>query len=55
MQREILQEQDSDRPLDQGVVAPALCHMPIEVVSVRVKEHPHEERTPSGVVPWTER
>ena len=36
-------------------VAPALCHMPIEVVSVRVREHPHEERTPSGVVYWTDR
>ena len=27
--------------------------MPIEVVSVRVREHPHEERTPSGAVSWT--
>ena len=27
--------------------------MPIEVVSVRVKEHQHRERTPSGVVFWT--
>ena len=27
--------------------------MPIEVLSVRVREHPHEERTPSGVVSWT--
>jgi hypothetical protein len=26
--------------------------MPVEVVSVRVREHPHEERTPSGVVFW---
>ena len=25
----------------------------IEVVSVRVREHPHEERTPSEVVSWT--
>ena len=33
-------------------MAPAPCHMPIEVVCVRVREHPHEERTPSGVVPW---
>ena len=33
-------------------VAPALCHMPIEVVSVRVREHPHEDRTPPGVVSW---
>ena len=27
--------------------------MPIDVVSVRVREHPHEERTPSAVVSWT--
>jgi len=27
--------------------------MPIQVLSVRVREHPHEERTPSGVVPRT--
>ena len=26
--------------------------MPIEVVSVRVREHQHRERTPSGVVFW---
>ena len=32
------QEQDSDRTLDQGFVTPAPCHMPIEVVSVRVRE-----------------
>ena len=38
---------------DQGFVAPAPYHMPIEVVSVRVREHPHKERTPSGVVFWT--
>ena len=37
------------------VVAPALCHMPVEVVSVRGSEHPHEERTPSEVVSWTDR
>ena len=29
--------------------------MPIEVVSVRVREHPYEERTPFGAVSWTER
>jgi hypothetical protein len=28
-------------------VTPAPCHIPIEVVSVRVREHPHEERMPS--------
>ena len=27
--------------------------MPIKVVSVRVREHQHWERTPSGVVFWT--
>ena len=32
------------------LVAPALCHMRIEVVSVRVREHQHSERTPSGIV-----
>ena len=70
--REIRQEQESDRTLDQDFVAPAPCHiplwaaglatplvapasyhMPIEVVSARVREHQHEERTPSGVVSWT--
>ena len=35
-------------------MAPAPCHMPIEVVSVRVREHAHEEKAPSGVVSWTE-
>ena len=29
--------------------------MPVELVSLRVRKHPHEERTPSGVVSWTER
>ena len=38
---------------NQDFVTPALTHMPIEVVSVRVREHPHEERTPSGLVSWT--
>ena len=37
------------------LVAPALCHMPMEVVSVRVREYQHEEKTPPGVVSWTER
>ena len=36
IQREIRQEQDRDSTLDEDFVAPALCHMPIEVVSVRV-------------------
>ena len=31
-------------------VTPAPYHMPIEVVSVKVREHPHQERTPQGVV-----
>ena len=53
IQRDIRQEQDNDKKLDHDVVAPALCHMPIEAVSVRVREHQHEERTPSGVVFWT--
>ena len=34
-------------------VTPAACHMPFEVVSVRMREHQHWERTPSGVVFWT--
>ena len=46
-QREIRQEQDSDTKQDQHVVAPAPSYIPIEVVIVRVREHPHEERTPS--------
>ena len=40
--------------LDQDFVAPAPSHIPIEVVSVRVREHPHEERAPSEVVFWAE-
>ena len=55
IQREIRQEQNKDSTLDQDFVAPAPYHMPIEVVSIRVREHPHEERGPSGVVSWTER
>ena len=42
-----------NKTLDPDFVAPAPCHVPIEVVSVRVTEHPHEEGTPSGVVFWT--
>ena len=38
IQRGIRQEQDSDTTLDQDFVAPALCHMPIEVVSVTERE-----------------
>ena len=34
-------------------MAPALYHTPIEVVSVRVREHQHRERTPSSVASWT--
>ena len=33
-------------------MAPALSKIPIEVVSVRVREHQHRERTLSGVVFW---
>ena len=54
-ERGIRQEQDSYRTRNQDFAAPAPFHMPIEVVSVRVREHPHEERTPTGVVSWTER
>ena len=46
-------EQDSCRTRNQDFVAPAAYHMPIEVVSVRVREHQHQERTPSGVVSET--
>ena len=35
-------------------VTPAAYHMPIEEVCVRVREHHHQERTPSGDVSWTE-
>ena len=52
---ETSQEPDIERARNQDFVTPAPCHMPIEVVSVRVREHPHEERTPSGVVSWTDR
>jgi hypothetical protein len=54
IRREIRQEQDSDTPLDQDFVAPAPCYMPIEVVSVRVREQPHDERMTSGAVSWTD-
>ena len=53
-QKESGGEQDSCRTRNQDFVAPATCHIPIEVVSVRVREHPHWERTPFGVVSWTE-
>ena len=52
---ETSQEQESDTALYQDVLAPAPCHMPVEVVRVRVREHPHEERTPSAFVSWTDR
>ena len=54
IRREIRLEQDSDSRLDQDFVAPALYHIPIEVVSVRVREHQHQERTAAGVVSRTE-
>ena len=53
MQRKIRQERDSETTLGQDFVAPAPYHMPIEVVSVRVREHQHRERTAAGVVFWT--
>ena len=34
-------------------MAPASYYMPIEVVSVRVREHQHQERTPFEDVSWT--
>ena len=49
-QKESGREQDSCRTRNQDFVAPAPYHMPIEVVSVRVREHQHRERTPSRVV-----
>ena len=52
---ETSREQDIERRLNQDFVAHAPYHMPIEVVSVRVREHQHLERTPSGVVFWPER
>ena len=36
-------------------VTPPLGHTRIDVVSARVREHPHEEKTLSVVVSWTER
>ena len=33
-------------------MAPALCYIPIVVVSVRTREHQHRERTPSGCCVW---
>ena len=41
---ETRQEQDSRRTRDQDLVAPAPSCIPIEVVSVRTREHPHEAR-----------
>ena len=52
-QKESGREQGSCRIRNQDFVAPAPYHLPIEVMSVRVREHQHEERTPSGVVSWT--
>ena len=39
IQKEIRQEQDKCRTRNQVFVTPALGHMPISVVSVRVREH----------------
>ena len=39
--KEMSQEQDIERRLNQDFVAPAPYHMPIEVVSARVREHQH--------------
>ena len=52
-QKESGREQDSCRTRNQDFVAPAPYHMPIEVASVRVREHQHRERTPSSIVSWT--
>jgi hypothetical protein len=38
---------------NQDFVAPAPSNIPIEVASVRVREHQQLEGTPSGVVFWT--
>ena len=37
---------------NQDLVAPAPSYIPIEIVCVRLREHPHRERIPSGVVFW---
>ena len=50
LSRERWRRQGSCRTGNQDLVAPALRHMPIEVVRVKVREHPHEERTPSVIV-----
>ena len=39
---------------NQDLVTPAPPHIPFGAVSVRVREHPHEERTPFRVVSCTE-
>ena len=44
------QQQDSDTTLSQDRVAPALSYIPIEVVSVRTREHQHFERDKAGIV-----
>ena len=49
-QKESGREQDSCRTRNQDLVAPAPSNIPNEVASVRVREHQHLERTPSGVV-----
>ena len=52
-QKEGGREQDSCRTGNQDFVAPTPYHIPLEGVSVTVREHQHQERTPSGVVSWT--
>ena len=42
--------QGSCRRRNQDFVAPAASYIPIEVVSVAVRDHQHRERTPSSVV-----
>ena len=53
VKRDIRQEQNNATTLDQDFVAPAPCHIPFEVVCVRIEEHQHRERMSSGVVFWT--
>ena len=52
---ETSQEHGIERTLNQDFVAPASCNMPIEVVSVRVREHQHQERDTTGLVRRSER
>ena len=54
-QRGIQQQRDKNTTPDQDFVALAPCRMPIEVVSVRLREHPYGESTPASIMSWTER